>query len=186
MYFCTNAFHCIFWHAGLSLRSTGVGWICDWSCWFDWIGLDWLLVIGYWWILDWLVHVHFMHDHVCKGKLGFRVLHSCSCVYENWVFIWEWNLGACVSRPQAEMGHYLGGAPLVTRERNILSNVPWIVAGRQWDRTRDSCRLRGPSVGGDKRMSGHERAGRGTGHRYEVRTCGWSLGEIMVHRVITD
>ena len=32
--------------------------------------------------------------------------------------------------PQAEMGHYLGGAPLVTRERNKLSNVPWIVAGR--------------------------------------------------------
>ena len=32
--------------------------------------------------------------------------------------------GACVSRPQAEMGYYPGGAPLVTRERNKLSDVP--------------------------------------------------------------
>jgi hypothetical protein len=34
------------------------------------------------------------------------------------------------------MGHYLGGAPLVTQERNILSDVPWIVPGQQWNRTR--------------------------------------------------
>ena len=32
--------------------------------------------------------------------------------------------GACVSRAQAGMGYYLGGAPLVTRERNKLSDVP--------------------------------------------------------------
>ena len=107
MYFCTNAFHCIFWHAGLSPRSTGVGWICDWSCWFDWIGLDWLLVIGYWWILDWLVHVHF--------------IISCMFMFvkENWVFVYcihvhvfmktgfscEWFVGCvCITNPKPRWG----------------------------------------------------------------------------------
>ncbi|KAG6636686.1 hypothetical protein CIPAW_11G128000 [Carya illinoinensis] len=32
------------------------------------------------------------------------------------------------------MGYYLGGAPLVTRERNKLSDVPCVVAGRQRER----------------------------------------------------
>ena len=102
------------------------------------------------------------------------------------------------------MGHYLGGAPLVTRERNILSNVPWIVAGRQWDRTRwsraDSVVLllagtRGClatyALGAELGIArcvvwvlGHVRAGRGTEHRYEARTCGWSIGEAMVHMEI--
>ena len=31
---------------------------------------------------------------------------------------------------------------------------------------------------------GHVRAGRGTEHRYEARTCGWSIGEAMVHMEI--
>ncbi|KAF5472309.1 hypothetical protein F2P56_009036 [Juglans regia] len=34
------------------------------------------------------------------------------------------------------MGYYLGGALRVTRERNILSDVPWVVIGRQKDQTR--------------------------------------------------
>ena len=38
--------------------------------------------------------------------------------------------GACVSRAQAGMGYYLGGAPLVTREWIILSDIPWVVAGQ--------------------------------------------------------
>ena len=56
-----------------------------------WVGLIGL-VIGYWLLMDFglvgsCAFHYFMHDHVCKGKLGFRVLHSCSCVYENWVFM---------------------------------------------------------------------------------------------------
>ena len=106
------------------------------------IGVVWLDLIGL--VIDGcgleLVHVHFMIScmimfvketgfsciafmFMCLLKIGF----SCEMIY--WVRVYH--------EPQAEMGYYLGGAPLVTRERNILSDVPWIVAGRQWDQTRD-------------------------------------------------
>ena len=52
-------------------------------------------------------------------------MHVCFCLSVKSLFIGvSGHTGACVSRPQAGMGYYLGGAPLVTREWIILSDVP--------------------------------------------------------------
>ena len=70
----------------------------------------WLVVIG---CFDWAVWcaLHF----ICVRCIS-RAFASCLSAF--------WRLGACVSRAQAVMGYYHGGAPLVTRERSILSDIP--------------------------------------------------------------
>ena len=164
MYFCTNAFHCIFgmpdWVRGVRGSDEFVIGVVG-LIGLDWI-LDWLLVISYWWILDWLlvieecgfvlVHVNFIIScmimfvkktgfsciafmFMCLWKLGFHVIMDFGCV--------------CITTPSRDgvlsrwssSGHsgaeYTEWRPLDCR---------WATMGSD---EMVSCRLRGPSTGGD-------------------------------------
>ena len=72
----------------------------------DLLNCGWLIVLCIEIAFTWCMHVYFiLFEKSCfVGVNGFS--------------------GACVSRAQAGMGYYLGGAPLVIREWIILSDVP--------------------------------------------------------------
>ena len=63
---------------------------------------------------------------LCALKIAFAwCMHVYFILFEKSCFVGVNGFsGACVSRAQAGMGYYLGGAPLVTREWIILSDVP--------------------------------------------------------------